>query len=141
MSQQLIINAESFGGVFSRKGEKSVRVDDPFSGTRWIPVYGREVVVARQRFCSERYVPAECLPEDFLATLKEWQIWRGQVGDRKFVWKSDLPASGVRLVKDWHSYECDGPSTHRFTVPAGTLVIAGDSGNAAQAGYHWEVAA
>ena len=137
--QQLIINADSFGGIYPRKGEKSVRIKSR-SGTRWIPVQDREVVVARQRHCSERYVPAECLPEDFLATLKEWQIWQGRTGGH-FVWKHDLPAAGIRLVKDWHSYECDGPSTHRFTVPAGTLVIAGDSGNPAQAGYHWEVAA
>ena len=137
---QLIVNADWFGGIFSRKGEKAVRVDDPFSGTRWTPVNGREVIVARQRHCSQGYVPAECLPEEFLATLKEWQIWIGQTGGR-FVWKHDLPETGVRLVADWRSYVCDGPSIARFTVPAGTVIIAGESGNPAQAGYHWEVTA
>jgi len=138
---QLIVNADMFGGIFSRKGEKAVRVDDPFSGRRWIPTNGRTVVVARQRFCSERFVPAECLPEEFLATLKEWQIWRGQVGGR-YVWEADLPASGVRLVKDWPSYVCNGgDGITRFTVPAGTVIIAGQSGNPSTAGYHWEVAA
>ena len=141
MSQQLIINADSFGGIFPHKGEKSVRVTDPFSGTRWIPVQGREIVVARQRRCSEGYIPAECLPQEFVATLKEWQVWLGQTGNRRFVWKADLPATGVCLVKDWPSYECDGPSINRFVVPAGTTVIPGQSGSPAQAGYHWEVAA
>jgi len=97
-------------------------------------------VVARQRRCSEGFIPAECLPESFVATLKEWQIWLGHDGGR-YVWKTDLPAEGIRLVADWKSYVCDGPSIHRFTVPAGTLVIPGDSGNPSTAGYHWEVAA
>lgn len=138
---QLIINANMFGGIFSRKGEKSVRVDDPFSGRQFVPVNGREVVVARQRRCSQRYVPAECLPQAFLETLKDWQIWIGQTGGY-FVWLRDLPATGIRLVKDWPSYVCNGgDGITRFTVPAGTVIIAGDSGNPHQAGYHWEVAA
>ena len=117
-------------------------MDDPCTGRRWIPTNGRKVVVARRRFCSERYVPAECLPEEFLATLKEWQIWRGQVGEQRFVWKADLPSTGVRLVADWRSYVCNGADgISRFTVPAGTVIIAGDSGNPSTAGYHWEVAA
>jgi len=140
MEQQLIINADSFGGIFSRKGQKSVRVNDPFSGTRWIPVQGREVVVARQRHCSEGYIPAECLPQDFVATLPEWEVWQGQTGGR-YVWKHDLPDTGVRLVADWQTYVCDGPGISRFTVPAGTTVIAGTVGDPATAGYHWEVAA
>lgn len=139
--KQLIINAEFFGGIFPNKGKRSVRVNDPFSGRRWIPLNGRQVVVARQRRCSEGYIPAECLPQEFLQTLAPHQIWRGQTSDRKFVWKADLPAAGVRLVADWHSYECDGPDMYRFTVPAGTTIIPGGTGNAAQAGYHWEVAA
>ena len=142
MNQQLIINADMFGGVFAHKGERCVRVDDPFSGRRWIPVQGREVVVARQRHCSEGYIPAECLPQEFVATLPEWAVWRGQVSDRRYVWKHDLPDTGVRLVKDWHSYVCNGgDGISRFTVPAGTTVIAGTVGDPATAGYHWEVAA
>jgi len=139
--QQLIINADMFDGIFPRKGEKSVRVNDPWSGTRWIPTNGRKVVVARQRHCSQGYVPAECLPQAFLETLKDWQIWIGQTGGY-FVWLRDLPATGIRLVKDWPSYVCNGgDGITRFTVPAGTLIIPGESGSPAQAGYHWEVAA
>lgn len=139
--QQLIINADMFGGIFPRKGQPSVRVEDQFSGTHWVPVQGRTVVVARQRHCSEGYIPAECLPQEFVATLKEWQIWLGQTGGR-YVWKHDLPEAGVRLVADWKSYVCNGADgISRFTVPAGTVIIAGQSGCPAQAGYHWEVAA
>jgi hypothetical protein len=136
---RLIVNADSFGGVFTHKGERCARIDDAWSGTRWIPVQGREVVVARQRHCSQGYVPAECLPEAFLATLPEWAVWRGQTSARLFVWKTDLPVDGIRLVRDWTTYVCDGPSINRFVVPAGPVIIHGESGCPAQAGYHWEI--
>jgi len=141
MSQQLIINADSFGGIYPHKGAKSVRVNDPFSGTRWIPVQGREVVVARQRHCSEGYVPVECLPQEFVATLKEWQVWHGLSSGTPYVWMRDLPVDGIRLTADWRTYASVDGGRNRFTVPAGTLVIPGEPGNLYESGHHWEVAA
>ena len=139
--KQLIINAESFGGVFPHKGEKCVQVNDPWSGRRWIPTNGREVVVARKRECSEAYVPAECLPQEFVAGLKDWQVWNGLSSGTPYVWMRDLPVDGIRLVKDWKSYANVDGGRNRFTVPAGTLVIPGEPGNLYESGHHWEVAA
>ena len=137
MSNPLIVNTHSFGGIFPHKGEKCAKISS-WRGVRWIPLKGREVILARQRHCSQGYVPVECLDPAFLVSLEAHQIWRGQVGEQKFVWKRDFPADGVKLVRDWRTVEHDGPNTYRFTVPKGTVIIPGDSGNPAQAGYHWE---
>ena len=136
----LIINKEFFGGVFPHKGKKCVRLNPSwrYDTVRWVPINGRELIVARQRTCSPGYVPAECLNPEFVRGLLPHQIWKGNAGGT-FVWKRDFPRSGVLLVKDWRTYACFGPSTEKFTVPAGTVIIGGDGGDAAQAGYHWEV--
>jgi hypothetical protein len=139
-TRPLVINKTAFGGIFPHKGEKCVRLmpNWRYDSVRWLPVNGRRVVVAKQRTCSERYVPAECLDPKFVETLLPHQVWNGNANGGPFVWKRDFPAEGVRLMKDWRTYACYGPDTDRFTIPAGTVIIAGDGGDAAQAGYHWE---
>jgi hypothetical protein len=137
----LVINREFFGGIFPHKGEKCVRVDPrrPWrESVRWIPVRGREVIVARPVGCSQPYLPTDAVEPEDLAKIPSWKFWQAQNGAGQRVWMKDLPAEGVRLAKDWRTYECAGPSEEKFTVPAGTRIIAGDSGDAAQAGYHWQ---
>ena len=136
----LVINKTRFGGIFPRKGEKCVRIDPDwrYGQTRWIPVKGREVVIAKQVLCSESYLPVDHIDPQDLAKIPEWKHWGALDGSGKQVWMRDLPIDGVRLAKDWRTYRCDGPSTDRFTVPAGTRIFSGDGGDATQAGYHWE---
>ena len=135
---KLIVNVECFAGVFSRKGRKCARIDDPFTGQRWIPTGNQDVIVARKRACSENYLPVECVPESIVATLKDWQIWHGISSGTPLVWMRDLPASGIRLTSDWHTYASVDGGRARFTVPAGTLVIPGEPGNLYESGWHWE---
>jgi len=137
--EQLIVNAAYFGGIFTRKGERCIRIDDPFSGRQWLPILGREVIVARKRVCSENYIPADCLPEAFVAGLPGWAVWYGRISRIQYVCMRDIPTDGIDLIRTWRSYVCrDGGRTF-FTVPAGTTIIPGEPGSLHEAGHHWEV--
>ena len=133
----LIVNVSFFRGIFPRKGRRCARVELPWGETRWVPVDGRDVVVAKSVACSQSYLPVEVLAPDALVKLQSY-VWDGRMGG-KFVWMRDLPAEGVVLAKNWSTYECNGPSTSSFLVPAGTRILAGAAGTPAVAGHHWQV--
>lgn len=136
--KRLFIRKDDFLGIFPRKGEKCLKLRDSVilhgRSVRWLPIDGRDIVLADQWWTSKHYVHADAVADGAIPS----SACRPGQQSAALVWVADCP-DGVLLGRDYRITVHAGASCWQSTIPAGSRIYACDSGSPRQTATWWVV--